>query len=210
MIKLLGISKSFGDKKLFTNVSFEIKDGEFVAFTGESGSGKTTLLNIIGGLEKTDSGEVLIDDRNISKGSEQIWLYGEKIGFLFQNFALVEQKTVRENLELVKKKFRSEKNPKDALSEVGLLDKLDSKVFTLSGGEQQRVALARLMVKKCDIILADEPTGSLDKSNAQRVFDLLRKLNTEGKTVIIVTHDPEIAGQCDRVIDISNGNFADA
>lgn len=207
MIKLSDVSKSFGERKLFRNVNLEIKDGEFVAFTGASGSGKTTLLNLIGGLEKTDSGEVLIDGKNFSKASEQIRLYGEKIGFLFQNFALVEQKTVRENLELVKEKFRSDKTPEQALSEVGLSDKFDSKVFTLSGGEQQRVALARLMVKKCDIILADEPTGSLDRDNAQKVIELLRKLNAQGKTVVIVTHDPKVAGQCDRIIKIDSGEI---
>lgn len=207
MIKLSDVSKSFGERKLFRNVNLEIKDGEFVAFTGVSGSGKTTLLNLIGGLEKTDSGEVLIDGKNFSKASEQIRLYGEKIGFLFQNFALVEQKTVRENLELVKEKFRSDKTPEQALSEVGLSDKFDSKVFTLSGGEQQRVALARLMVKKCDIILADEPTGSLDRDNAQKVIELLRKLNAQGKTVVIVTHDPKVAGQCDRIIKIDGGEI---
>lgn len=207
MIKLSDVSKSFGERKLFRNVNLEIKDGEFVAFTGASGSGKTTLLNLIGGLEKTDSGEVLIDGKNFSKASEQIRLYGEKIGFLFQNFALVEQKTVRENLELVKEKFRSDKTPEQALSEVGLSDKFDSKVFTLSGGEQQRVALARLMVKKCDIILADEPTGSLDRDNAQKVIELLRKLNAQGKTVVIVTHDPKVAGQCDRIIKIDGGEI---
>lgn len=126
---------------------------------------------------------------------------------MFQNFALVEQKTVRENLELVKEKFRSDKTPEQALSEVGLSDKFDSKVFTLSGGEQQRVALARLMVKKCDIILADEPTGSLDRDNAQKVIELLRKLNAQGKTVVIVTHDPKVAGQCDRIIKIDGGEI---
>ena len=166
MIKLSGVSKSFGERKLFDNLNLEINDGEFVIFMGASGCGKTTLLNIIGGLEEITEGEVLIDGKDIFKSSNHIRLYGEKIGFLFQNFALVEQKTVRENLALVKGKFRSPKTIEAALEEVGLADKIDSKVFTLSGGEQQRVALARLMIKKCDIILADEPTGSLDKANA--------------------------------------------
>ena len=184
MIELQNIKKSFGDRILFENLSLTIENGEFLILKGESGCGKTTLLNILGGLEDVDSGKILIDGRDISVNANQMWLYGEKIGFLFQNFALVEHKTVRQNLEMIKKKYRSDKSPEIALS-----DKMGSKVFTLSGGEQQRVALARLMVKKCDIILADEPTGSLDRKNAANVIELLQKLNHDGKTVVMVTHD---------------------
>ena len=135
-------------------------------------------------------------------GNEAL-LYCEKIGFLFQNFALVEQKTVRENLALVKGKFRSPKTIEAAREEVGLADKIDSKVFTLSGGEQQRVALARLMIKKCDIILADEPTGSLDKANAVAVMEILKEMNTEQhKTVIMVTHDESLKSYGSRIIEL--------
>ncbi len=203
MIKLSGVSKSFGERKLFDNLNLEINDGEFVIFMGASGCGKTTLLNIIGGLEEITEGEVLIDGKDIFKSSNHIRLYGEKIGFLFQNFALVEQKTVRENLALVKGKFRSPKTIEAALEEVGLADKIDSKVFTLSGGEQQRVALARLMIKKCDIILADEPTGSLDKANAVAVMEILKEMNTEQhKTVIMVTHDESLKNYGSRIIEL--------
>ncbi len=203
MIKLSGVSKSFGERKLFDNLNLEINDGEFVIFMGASGCGKTTLLNIIGGLEEITEGEVLIDGKDIFKSSNHIRLYGEKIGFLFQNFALVEQKTVRENLALVKGKFRSPKTIEAALEEVGLADKIDSKVFTLSGGEQQRVALARLMIKKCDIILADEPTGSLDKANAVAVMEILKEMNTEQhKTVIMVTHDESLKSYGSRIIEL--------
>ena len=203
MIKLSGVSKSFGERKLFDNLNLEINDGEFVIFMGASGCGKTTLLNIIGGLEEITEGEVLIDGKDIFKSSNHIRLYGEKIGFLFQNFALVEQKTVRENLALVKGKFRSPKTIEAALEEVGLADKIDSKVFTLSGGEQQRVALARLMIKKCDIILADEPTGSLDKANAVAVMERVKEMNTEQhKTVIMVTHDESLKNYGSRIIEL--------
>lgn len=203
MIKLSGVSKSFGERKLFDNLNLEINDGEFVIFMGASGCGKTTLLNIIGSLEEITEGEVLIDGKDIFKSSNHIRLYGEKIGFLFQNFALVEQKTVRENLALVKGKFRSPKTIEAALEEVGLADKIDSKVFTLSGGEQQRVALARLMIKKCDIILADEPTGSLDKANAVAVMEILKEMNTEQhKTVIMVTHDESLKSYGSRIIEL--------
>ena len=203
MIELQNIKKSFGDKILFENLSLTIENGEFLILKGESGCGKTTLLNILGGLEDVDSGKILIDGKDISANANQMWLYGEKIGFLFQNFALVEHKTVRQNLEMIKKKYRSDKSPETALSEVGLSDKMGSKVFTLSGGEQQRVALARLMVKKCDIILADEPTGSLDRKNAANVIELLQKLNHDGKTVVMVTHDEMYQNIGTRHIEIS-------
>lgn len=158
MIELKNIKKSFDGRILFDNISMKIDNGEFLVLNGESGCGKTTLLNIIGGIESIDSGEVLIEGRDISKRKNQIWLFGEKIGFLFQNFALIESKSVVKNLEMVKSKFRCEVSIDDALKNVGLEDKRESMVYTLSGGEQQRIALARLMIKKCDIILADEPT----------------------------------------------------
>lgn len=203
MIKLDKVSKAFGEHILFRGLTFEIADGEFVIFSGASGCGKTTLLNMIGGLEKLSGGTILVDGIDISKRSNQLEYFRSKVGFLFQNFALVENKTVRQNLELVRKKNRSEVSIEQAVERVGLSDKLDSKVYTLSGGEQQRIALARLMVKKCDLILADEPTGSLDKANAEKIMQILKALNTEqGKTVIMVTHDEELKKQGSRVIEL--------
>ncbi len=189
MIKIENLKKSFGERVLFQNVNFNIESGEFLILKGESGCGKTTLLNMVGALEDPDSGKIFIDDKNIFDRKNQMWLYGEKIGFLFQNFALIEHKTVSENLNIIKKKYRSEITIEKSLEKVGLADKLDSKVYTLSGGEQQRVALARLMLKKCDIILADEPTGSLDRENADKVIEILKTMNSQGKTIIMVTHD---------------------
>lgn len=189
MIELKDISKSFGDSVLFEQVNLRIEQGEFVVLNGKSGSGKTTMLNMIGGLEDVTSGMISIDGKDVFKFKNQLWLYGEKLSFLFQNFALIEHKTVRKNLQMVKKRFASGVTIEDALRLVGLERKIDQPVYTLSGGEQQRIALARIMIKKCDIILADEPTGSLDRQNADCVMSFLQDFHKNGKTVIMVTHD---------------------
>lgn len=200
MIELKNVTKTFGTNILFSGLTFDIKDGEFVVFSGKSGCGKSTMLNMIGGIEKVTNGSIIVDGMDITKNYNRVKYFSEKVGFLFQNFALSENKTVLKNLEMVAKKNRTEVSIDDALREVGLLSKKNEKVFTLSGGEQQRVALARLMIKKCDMILADEPTGSLDKGNANTVIDILKKLNEKGKTVIMVTHDEELKKVGKRVI----------
>lgn len=189
MIEIKNITKSFGSRKLFDNFSLNIKDGDFVIFMGKSGCGKTTLLNIIGSLEEIDSGEILVDGEDISKKKDRRNYLKYKVGFLFQNFALADNKTVEENLNFIKNDCRSGVSIDEALKEVGLENARRQKIYQLSGGEQQRVALARLMIKKCDYILADEPTGSLDRENANLVFRQLERFNERGKTVIMVTHD---------------------
>lgn len=204
MIELKDVTKAFGTNILFSGLTFDIKDGEFVVFSGKSGCGKSTMLNMIGGIEKVTNGSIIVDGMDITKNYNRVKYFSEKVGFLFQNFALSENKTVVKNLEMVAKKNRTEVSIDDALREVGLLSKKSEKVFTLSGGEQQRVALARLMIKKCDIILADEPTGSLDKDNANTVIDILKKLNEKGKTVIMVTHDEDLKKVGKRVIVLDN------
>lgn len=196
------ITKKFGERVLFKELDFEIRDGEFICFSGESGAGKTTLLNIIGLLEPIDSGELLINGKKYKRHKDKRDFYMNEVGFLFQNFALIENKTVRQNMEIVKRNRQNLISIEESVRIVGLEDKLDNKVYTLSGGEQQRVALARLFLKPCNIILADEPTGSLDKRNAYIVMDLLKALNNEGKTVIIVTHDEDIKKQVDRRIEL--------
>lgn len=204
MIELKSVSKKFGDNILFENLDLEIKDGEFVIFSGASGCGKTTLLNIIGGLEKPDEGHVLIDGTDVSHRRNQIDLYRYKFGFLFQNFALIDNKTVRENLNIFKKTCLNGMSPESALEYVGLSNKMNCPVYELSGGEQQRVALARILIKKCNIILADEPTGSLDKRNASEVLSLLDEMNRSGKTIVLVTHDETIKNSGKRVVELKN------
>ncbi len=197
MISIKNLRKSYDDKVLFDNFDLEIPDGSFVVITGESGSGKSTLLNMIGGIEPPDRGTVTVDGFDVTgKGSKREY-FRDVVGFLFQNFALLENKTVRENLEMIQKAGRSGVEISDALEKVGLTDVLNKKVYKLSGGEQQRIALARLMIKKCSLILADEPTGSLDKRNSDVVMSVLHDLNSQGKTVIIVTHDGEIVNKAD-------------
>ena len=202
MIEGINITKKFDGLTLFQNYNFLIEDQEFVCFSGASGTGKTTLLNMIGLIEPIDAGTLRINEIEYTTNKQKMEYFRSIVGFLFQNFALIESKTVKENLELIRKGSRTNYTIEEVLERVGLESKLNSKVYTLSGGEQQRVALARLFLKKCDIILADEPTGSLDAKNAQIIMDILLSLNAEGKTVIIVTHDQKIKDKARRVIEL--------
>lgn len=203
MIELKNVTKSFGERILYKNLNLRIDDGEFAVLIGASGCGKTTLLDIIAGIEPIDSGDVIVDGLDILKRKNRLEYYQTKLGMCFQNFALVENMTVRKNLELVQKKSRSDISVTDALNHVGMIDYLDKRVCTLSGGEQQRIALARLMVKKCSIVLADEPTGSLDSGNAEKVMNILSELNKIGKTVVMVTHDTKYQNLGNRQIDLN-------
>lgn len=202
MIRIIGLNKSFEDKQLFKYYNLDIPDGSFVIINGDSGCGKTTLINMIGGIEKPDSGKIIVDNIDITLQKNKKKYYKYTVGFLFQNFALLENKTVRQNLELIQKNGRSGVSISDALKRVGLQETAEKKIYKLSGGEQQRIALARLMMKKCSLILADEPTGSLDKKNSDIVMNILHELNTEGKTVIIVTHDTSIVKEENFVVRI--------
>ena len=203
MIECINVTKRYRERDVIKNLSFSILDGEFVCFSGKSGSGKTTLLNLIGLLEEPTSGKILFDGVEITSRRDRLDFYRNRVGFVFQNFAFLDNKTVKENLTLVKRRHRQEGvTMEDALKKVGLIDKLNNKIYTLSGGEQQRVALARLYFKQCSLILADEPPGSLDKENATEVLKILRQLNSQKRTVILVTHDSEIKRQCDRIIEL--------
>lgn len=207
MIELKNVKKSFGNKTILDEFSMKVCDGEYIAVTGQSGCGKSTLLNIIGLLENFDAGELNINGNiNVSPSSSKACrIIRNEIGYLFQNFALVDDQTVEYNLNLAQKYVtRSKKDKRLDLEKV--LDSVDlnnyekCRIFELSGGEQQRVALARIMLKPCNIILADEPTGSLDAKNRDKVIDILENINTSGKTIIIVTHDGYVANRCQRTI----------
>lgn len=209
MIKCSHLSKSLGQKEIFTDLSFEIKAGEFVAITGPSGCGKTTLLNILGFIEGGYEGDYAFDGQsgitvNTYRAQKVI---RDRISYLFQNFALIEEETVCYNLLLALKYVKRKKAEKlllikEVLASFDLEHSLQQKVAELSGGEQQRVALARVILKPSDVILADEPTGSLDATNRDKVLAVLEDLNQAGKTVVVVTHDTIVASRCHRSIHL--------
>lgn len=202
MIEIMNICKSFEERTIFYDFSLSIRDREFLIITGNSGSGKTTLLNLIVGIETPDSGEIYIDGLNTKNQRDLLKIYREKAGFLFQNFALADNKSVLENLLFVDKKCRTNISPSSALEQVGLPGYEKRKIYTLSGGEQQRVAIARLLIKKCSIVLADEPTGNLDDQNTLLIMELLDDLNRQGKTIIMVTHDERIKHHATKTIHL--------
>jgi putative ABC transport system ATP-binding protein len=202
MIEITNLNKKYGDNIIFENFNLSIESNVLAILSGESGRGKTTLLNMIGAIEKIDSGEIIVDGIDIMDKKKQLNYLKYKVGFLFQNFGLIENKTVKKNLEIVKKNIRSNYTINEVLDIVGLKNKLNSKIYTLSGGEQQRIALARLLLKKCDLVLADEPTGSLDKKNSDIVIDLIKQLKDMGKTIVIVTHDEYIKAKGEVIIDL--------
>ncbi len=200
MIQLKNISKRFGSKVVIDDLTLDIKKGEMVGLIGPSGCGKSTLLNLIGTLDKKYEGQIIIDGELITKSNKQsLRIRKDKLGYLFQNFALLDNATVETNLKMV---THDKKAMLRALSELGIKEKLKEKIYTLSGGEQQRVAMARLMLKNPEIILADEPTGSLDKENEKVVFDILKKFKEAGKTIIVVTHEDEVLQYFDRTVKI--------
>ncbi len=202
MIRLEKINKAFQGKVLFQNYDLKIEDGSFTFITGKSGCGKTTLLNMIGGIEQPDSGAIWVNGLDITKIRNKKRYYRDTVGFLFQNFALLENKNVYQNMVLIQKKGRSGIAVQEALAHVHMSGMEKRKVYQLSGGEQQRIALARLLYKKCDLILADEPTGSLDDENTKIVMQLLHEMNRMGKTVVVVTHNQSLLQEGEFVVQI--------
>lgn len=210
IIELENITKCYSDKKIFNKFCLEIERGECVGITGKSGAGKSTLLNIIGLLENFEEGRLSIDGvENISVNSKQADIFlRNRISYIFQNFALINNETIRYNLNLALKYVKGNKKEKDekilaALDAVGLAENIiDKKAYELSGGEQQRVAIARVLLKPSRIVLADEPTGSLDYSNGQVVLELIKKINKSGKTIIIASHDENAIKICNRVVSL--------
>ncbi len=209
VLKIRSLKKSFEKKLILNDISFDIKQGEFVCIHGKSGCGKSTLLNIIGLLDSYDSGQIELFGKDIHNLMEyqKRNLIRNKIGYLFQNYALIDTDTVLYNLMIAMKYTKYTKSEKmkriaKSLDAVGLSDYQKKPVYKLSGGEQQRVAIARLMLKPSEIILADEPTGSLDPENRSEIISLLRRLNNDGKTIIIVSHDDYVVKQADRIIEL--------
>ena len=207
MIEIRDLSKSFGQKNIFDNININFHDNRTYAIVGESGSGKTTLLNIIAKLEEKDRGTILYKSTDLDKIDEHIF-FRDYLGYLFQNLGLIESESVDYNLDLAfvgKKLNKSEKLrlKKEALDKVNLSHiKLDTKVYTLSGGESQRVALSKLILKQPPIILADEPTASVDPMNAEEILNILLAMKSEGRIIIIATHSKDIWQSTDEVISI--------
>jgi putative ABC transport system ATP-binding protein len=215
IVSLTNIHKTFGHKEILRGVSLDIECGDMIAICGCSGSGKSTLLNIIGLLEPFDSGDYeLFGQRNVKVNSRNAQrLIRKEIAYLFQNFALIDDRTVEYNLQIalsyVKESVRTKREMmQHALKKVGLEDYLDAKVYELSGGEQQRAAVARCALKPGRLVLADEPTGSLDAENRDSIINLLKDLNQSGKTLAIVTHDPVVAASCNCIIDLEKSQTA--
>ena len=215
VISLQGVSKTYEGPppvKAINEVTIEIQDKEFVAIVGESGSGKTTLLNIIGLLDGVSEGKVYIDGEDTTKLSddELSKLRGEKIGFIFQSFFLLPGLTALENVaegllyQGLDRKKRLEEATK-VLKQVGLEDRMGHLPKELSGGQQQRVAIARALVQNPSYILADEPTGNLDRESGLNILRILKELNKEGKTVIMITHNKEHAKAFQRTITLTDG-----
>ena len=211
MIELKDICKSFGDHVVLKNFSLKINKNEFIAIIGESGAGKTTILNMISMIDKPDSGSISINGENSFSKKDIQNLRRYVFGYIFQNYALIENDTVKENL-LLSKKYRKnfkEKELEESLEKVGISKEyLGHKVCELSGGEQQRIAIARTMLKPCEIILADEPTGNLDSKNSHELLSLFRDLNiNDGVSILMVTHDAFTASYAHRILFIKDGKI---
>ena len=212
LLELKNISKIYGELKALDNVSIKVEKGEWVAIMGPSGSGKSTMMNIIGCMDKPSMGEVLLDGVDISKESQKKLtdIRRDKIGLIFQQFQMVTYLTAVENV-MVSQYYHSmpdEEEALEALGRVGLRERAKHLPSQLSGGEQQRVCVARALINHPELILADEPTGNLDEANENIVLDLFRQLHNEGTTLIVVTHDPEVAEAAQRTIVLEHGRVA--
>lgn len=214
-VKLENVSKVYGTKEVkivaVDEISFQIAKGEFVVIVGPSGAGKTTVLNILGGMDKASGGQVWVDGKNIARYSNrQLTAYRrEDIGFVFQFYNLVPNLTALENVELALQICKNPLNAREVLEEVGLKERLANFPAQLSGGEQQRVSIARALAKNPKLLLCDEPTGALDYQTGKAILKLLQDMCREkGMTVIVITHNSALTPMADRVIKIKNGKVS--
>ena len=212
LLELKDVYKIYGDLHALDNVNFKVEKGEWVSIIGPSGSGKSTMMNIIGCMDKPSKGQVLLDGVDIAKENAKnlTTIRRDKIGLIFQQFYLVQYLTALENVMLAQyyHSMPDEKEALEALGRVGLGDRAHHLPSQLSGGEQQRVCVARALINHPEIILADEPTGNLDDANEEIVVDLFQKLHEEGTTLVIVTHDPEVGEVAQRQIVLRSGKIS--
>ncbi len=211
LLEIRHVSKIYGELKALDDVSLKVEQGEWVAIMGPSGSGKSTMMNIIGCMDKPTKGEVILDGTDISRESSRRLtdIRRDKIGLIFQQFHMVNYLTAVENV-MVSQYYHSmpdENEALEALERVGLRERARHLPSQLSGGEQQRVCVARALINHPEIILADEPTGNLDETNENIVLALFRQLHNEGTTLIVVTHDPEVADAAQRTIVLEHGRL---
>lgn len=220
LIRIEGIEKRYwnGEEEIraLDDLDLKIEEGEFVAIVGPSGSGKSTLMNVLGCLDLPTSGEYYLNGENVAKMSEERLsrIRNTEIGFVFQGFNLIPTLDALENVELPLvyrglRKLERRSLSRDALVRVGLANRLFHRPGQMSGGQQQRVAIARAIAARPPVILADEPTGNLDSQSGQEVMGILKSLNSEGRTVILITHDDKIAAQADRKIQIQDGKIVE-
>lgn len=213
ILELRDVSKIYESVNALSNINLKVKKGDWIAIMGSSGSGKTTMMNIIGCMDRPSNGQVLINGVDISKENQKNLtnIRREKIGLIFQQFHLISYLTALENV-MVAQYYHSmidEKEALEALRKVGLVDRAKHLPSQLSGGEQQRVCIARALINNPEIILADEPTGNLDEANEVMVIEIFKQLHKEGATIIVVTHDPEVGDEAMRKITLDYGKIVD-
>lgn len=214
MLKVTDVGKTYGKFTALQDINLEVKDGEFLAIMGPSGSGKSTLINILGLLDQSYTGEYLLENKNYQtvNDNELSQIRGDQLGFVFQNFKLLSTYTVYENIEVPLIYSKKAQNNKHQLNEsviekVGLKGKEKNLPTELSGGQQQRVAIARAIVNRPKLVIADEPTGALDSKTSKEIMDIFEKLNQDGTTIIMVTHDSEVAEHAMRTVYIRDGRL---
>ena len=206
MIKAQNISHNYGNDIALQNINFEIKKGEFLAIIGESGSGKSTLLSILSTLLKPSSGDVCFEGTNFKDIKNIDTFRQENIGFIFQFHYLINYLTIKENIQIGKENV-TEKDIEELLEILGIKNIINKYPNEISGGQRQRAAIARALINKPKVIFADEPTGNLDSRNSQNIFEVLKKLSNEGTTIIVATHDMNLASKADKTIEVIDGQF---